>query len=1000
MKKSYKFIFAWALLLLFYSGAALAQSYEYDTLAARFAQMTRVERGKPAPELNAEVKNLLLAQKSDGSWPDIDYTAGQAESYPAMIHIENRLARLALAYTSTNPLGEYNQNPALRDALIKGFHYWLSVKPKPLKAVTWYYTQVRIPLAYGKLLCIMKTGPGMNLPDSLVQRAVTVIKTVVNPDSHIGQNLSNILTHNVMGAAVTADSVWMKASLSKTVRIIPYVKKSSAGVYTRGDGLQVDHSYIFHEQHNLVLTYGHGVFTDIYNFATALTGTSFLASLPAGFIDRVGKAVTEGYIPTIWGNRLTLAPRGRAVAGSGKAGASFLPTAMKVDPANSEVFQAAIDRIEGRQSASYKIGPRFTNYWCADYAVKTDPRYYFLISAVSNRTRRPEGNIKTGTGENMLGKFLIDGFVQMMRTGAEYDNVQVAWEWDKVPGITCRDFASDADCRITTSYPQPTGTTEFVGGLSDGGANGIKSYTLNFNGVTAKKSWFVFDDEVVCLGAGINSVAAEKVVTSVNQVKRNGELSVKSGNVISTISDSTVTTFDNNLRWIYHDGIGYIFPSGGKAVIRNQVQTGRGTRIQNLNPNDTALIARPMFNVWLDHGAQPANGSYSYIMVPTVNSKQELDAYDAGKIKILSNTPSVQAVKHEGLNQLQIIFYSPGELTDTTSDLTIRARQACVLLVKNVGASKIDMYISDPTQRLLKAGIDVRFSAEAGFYSQTVTLPSVDYAGSTKLVSFDSKNAPAITNLALNKTATQSTTAYNAPASRAVDGNTNGAWSSGTVTHTAENESTPSWWQVDLGAAAQIETIEVFNRTDACCSGRLSNYEVMVSEVPFDQAVATDISSFSQTSQAGSPTKIKIEKIGRYVRIRLIKPNLALSLAEVGVYGYYQSTPSGARMAAPEQVAFENPSSGQATDALIVSPNPVITSGKLVISARPQDGHVSSEIRELLMLNRNGIRLRSWTFDPGTKEASVEVGKLAPGVYVLRIFDGKTWQSRNIVVSQ
>jgi azurin len=66
-------------------------------------------------------------------------------------------------------------------------------------------------------------------------------------------------------------------------------------------------------------------------------------------------------------------------------------------------------------------------------------------------------------------------------------------------------------------------------------------------------------------------------------------------------------------------------------------------------------------------------------------------------------------------------------------------------------------------------------------------------------------------NIARDGTATQSSTEYEAPASRAIDGGTDGSFSSRTITHTRENTENP-WWQVDLGREYPIEKIVVWNR--------------------------------------------------------------------------------------------------------------------------------------------------------------------------------------------
>ena len=144
-----------------------------------------------------------------------------------------------------------------------------------------------------------------------------------------------------------------------------------------------------------------------------------------------------------------------------------------------------------------------------------------------------------------------------------------------------------------------------------------------------------------------------------------------------------------------------------------------------------------------------------------------------------------------------------------------------------------------------------------------------------------------VSNLALNKPASQSSTVFGAVASRANDGNVNGNFLSNSVAAT-DNETNP-WWQVDLGEVANIEDIEIWNRTDNR-QDRLSNFYLLVSEVPFVSnnlntiLNQSGVSSFFNSAQAGSPTTITVNRTGRYVRIQL---NYAehLTIAEVKVMG-------------------------------------------------------------------------------------------------------------------
>ena len=138
-------------------------------------------------------------------------------------------------------------------------------------------------------------------------------------------------------------------------------------------------------------------------------------------------------------------------------------------------------------------------------------------------------------------------------------------------------------------------------------------------------------------------------------------------------------------------------------------------------------------------------------------------------------------------------------------------------------------------------------------------------------------------------TVSQSSTSHNGVATRAIDGNTDGVWRNRSVTHT-RTENQP-WWSADLGVSADVRQIEIWNRTNNCCTFRLADFYVLVSESPF----ATDDldSNLSDSSiwshfHAGeldnAMVTVPVVARGRYVRIQLQGRN-PLSLAEVIVFG-------------------------------------------------------------------------------------------------------------------
>ncbi len=143
-------------------------------------------------------------------------------------------------------------------------------------------------------------------------------------------------------------------------------------------------------------------------------------------------------------------------------------------------------------------------------------------------------------------------------------------------------------------------------------------------------------------------------------------------------------------------------------------------------------------------------------------------------------------------------------------------------------------------------------------------------------------------SVAKGKQCKASSVAYGGVASRACDGNTNGAFGLGSCTHT--NDENDPWWEVDLGSIYDVSKITIWNRTDECCWNRLQGFYVMCSETAItSNSTASEWQykggscSFSSASQ----TSLSLDgnKRCRYVRICIPGSMKVLSLAEVEVFG-------------------------------------------------------------------------------------------------------------------
>ncbi|NQZ12409.1 MAG: discoidin domain-containing protein [Algicola sp.] len=148
----------------------------------------------------------------------------------------------------------------------------------------------------------------------------------------------------------------------------------------------------------------------------------------------------------------------------------------------------------------------------------------------------------------------------------------------------------------------------------------------------------------------------------------------------------------------------------------------------------------------------------------------------------------------------------------------------------------------------------------------------------------------ALTNLALNGEAEQSSTYGDRTAQRAIDGNNSGKSNDNSYAQTITKNQ--DWLEIDLGSTAKINEIDLYTRYD-WGDWMLRNFYVMISDQPFssnDPEVAKNEGSwyYYHNGQAERYDGEKIavgNQVGRYIRIQLTE-NYYLQLAEVEVYGF------------------------------------------------------------------------------------------------------------------
>lgn len=665
--------------------SCLAQKSDFDVVTRRI--MADLQNNKSQKYLNGEVDKYMNALRPIGTWADINYTDNAAAIWSPADHL-NRVEDFVLAYGNKNSV--YLHNDALYAVIIKALRGWNRADPH---CRNWWFNEISCPQSLGRIILLMQSVNPIpaTLRDSL-------LKKMDRGDMYkqTGANKFDVALHNIYSALLTHNISLMDLAVSQSFE--PVV------LTTDPEGLQFDYSYLQHGPQLQVASYGSVFLTGEYKLASYLVGTHWQMpeakeKVLAGFLDHTFiNAIRYHYFD------FSVTGRGFSRKGSGNAGAitglkSDIGRLTTVDPGMAKYFinyNDAAKRASGSEPASYHVKPQHIQYWIGDYTQHVSPDYLFTVRTNSSRTRRTE----TGNGENLFGRYMSDGATNIQRSGSEYYNIFPVWEYDKIPGVTCRSYARDRLAVNTWSQP---GASNFTGGVTDG-LYGANTYTLDFDSVKAQKAWFFFDHQIICLGTGIRSTAPNSITTSINQCWSRGEVMVN---------------FTKQAYW--QDSIGYYIKPGGTIHYTAENQKGKWSRINISQPEDT--VSGKVFKLWIDHGANPQNAGYAYAVVPGISAKQFKQVSPFSDVEILSNTNSIQAVANTKLNIVQIVFYKAGKIT--AGNIIISASEACVLMLKKKDAAGIELFVADPTLKLTNITVTVNGK------KAECTLPEKQYAGST-----------------------------------------------------------------------------------------------------------------------------------------------------------------------------------------------------------------------------------------------------------------------------
>ena len=647
---------------------ALAAADDLETLHSRLMTPLLV-----APDAESVVK-LIGSMQADGTWADIDYANKSRSAWPLPAHL-SRLASIARAYRAPGPL---QGDGKVLAAAQKALDAWLRLDPQN---PNWWWNQIGVPKSLLPILLL--------LDDQLTeQQRADGLKILRR--AKIGMTGQNL----VWVAEITAGRGLLEHDAELVAKAYQRIGKEIR--IDLSEGIQPDYSF---HQHGPCLYnhgYGAGFITDCSRIAANLDGTSM--AFPQEKIDLLTHLVLDGTQWMTRGDATDFGAEGREITRKGQSTSHLLSAAgslleLRIYPKNTEdashgrkppasatVFGSArktgreeelrqlIARASGKKDAPPLIGNR--HFWRADMMTHHRAGFYASARMHSRRLANTDG---PANKEGLLSHHLADGCFVLMQTGKEYRDIFGVWDWQKIPGTTVQLKPE------LTGSPRRMGTTDFVGGVSDG-TYGLAACDWERGKLSAKKSWFFFDDCVVCLGAGITATSDADVITTLNQCYLAGDV------VLDDARDSTILSqgkhASKSAKWLWHDSVGYVFLEPADLHVENQTKSG-SWHVSNRRYPDQAESSE-LFTAWLDHGVSPQGSSYAYAVVPGASRNEIAEYANRPPVQVLANREEVQAVACPALGLTGAAFYVPG-VVEVRPGLSVAVDKPCLLLVRAKG---------------------------------------------------------------------------------------------------------------------------------------------------------------------------------------------------------------------------------------------------------------------------------------------------------------------------
>ncbi|TNF45890.1 MAG: chondroitin lyase, partial [Bacteroidetes bacterium] len=674
-------------------------------------------------------------------WPGIDYVNVSNEGFEHRFHLSN-MVDLGRAYQSKT--SKFYKSKPVKNAIELALKNWVE---NDYICENWWHNQIGTP---DNLVTLMLLT-GDELSSELVQKAQPIIGRahIDAPGARPGGDRIKIAGIQAKNLLFLGD----KETFNKVIRVIESEIKFSEWVGARygygfryipsgfanrdmgGRGIQYDYS--FHHRVdgvNNTLSYGTGYASAFIEWAATVGGTEYafadepIKRLVDYYLDGICKHLVFGKYPDPGAKNRSISREGALKPYSSADVDKLLTT---TDYRWQELNQIKFIREnQSRPTLSHA-----TFFWSTEHFTVQRPGWFTSVRMYSTRNY----NMEVGyNSEGLKNHHRGDGANHISRTGDEYYDIAPVFDYQKVPGATTMQKSEMPAPRDI----QKLGLTSFVGAVTNGKYGAVAfDFRSPHDPLIARKAWFFFDDEYVCLGAGISCTENLPVVTTLNQCLLRGDIAVFSNGKKEILEKGERDI--EGVEWIFQDGVGYVFPEKTVVSLKNGEAKGSWWDINKQTDSPKDEVKLDVFKLWLNHGERPSEASYEYIVVPATSAEKMGQNLSKSNIEILVNTPDLQVVKNKALQICQAVFYKAGE-AQVSEKIKLVSDNPGIVMLKLDGEKVTEISVADPNRELGKFHLSISgrvdksgenftsfWNGKKGVSEIAIDLPQTVYAGSS-----------------------------------------------------------------------------------------------------------------------------------------------------------------------------------------------------------------------------------------------------------------------------